>query len=92
MQKILEKFIKIPGKMQKKLEKSGKFISPKKWEPCLHTLRLRLLLRSMWLPLFSVVLDTPSDGRYQQTSKEINAKTNTTARCARALSFSRIGT
>ena len=24
---------KSTGKMQKKLEKSGKFISPKKWEP-----------------------------------------------------------
>ena len=32
-----------------------------------------------------MVLGTPSDGKYRQTSKEINANANVNARCARAL-------
>ena len=43
------------------------------------------VLLHLWLPLFSVVLDTPSNGRYRQTSEEINANANSNARCARAL-------
>ena len=36
-----------------------------------------------------MVLDTPSDGRYRQTSKKSNANANANARCARALRVAR---
>ena len=43
-------------------------------------------LRCIWLPLISMVLATPSDDRYRQTSKEINTDGNANYRRARALS------
>ena len=39
--------LKITGKLRKILEKSGKFVSPKKWEPWVYTLNLKLRCRSI---------------------------------------------
>ena len=53
----------------------------------IHTQRLCLLLRFKWVSLLSMVLFTPSDGTYRQTSKEIIANANANGRCEQTLTF-----